>query len=304
MRTNPIFLASVALGAAVALALSGCSGSGSQAAGSSGAGSQEAGKGKITFIGVEGDDALLSPTLLWKHVLEEQGYDIEITYIQDAVAYSALANGDADVFTTAWLPVTQGEYYKKYADQIEKLVVWNDEATLTLAVNEDAPIDSLDELSANAAAFDNKIIGIEAGTGLDGVVQSRVIPNYGLEDMEYITSSTTAMLGDLKSKTDAGKNVLVTLWQPHWAYGAYPLKNLKDPKGALGAAEELTTLTRTGFAEEYPEVAGWMKDWKMDTETLSSLQVALFQDNDASKYDERLDKWINEHGDYVKGLTG
>ena len=49
-------------------------------------------------------------------------------------------------------------------------------------------------------------------------MEDDVIPTYGLEDMEFLTSSTAAMLSELKSATDKGENVVVTLWEPHRAY--------------------------------------------------------------------------------------
>ncbi len=57
-------------------------------------------------------------------------------------------------------------------------------------MNEDAPIDSLAELADNAELFDNRLVGIEAGAGLTRITQDEAIPTYGLEDLEYVISST------------------------------------------------------------------------------------------------------------------
>ena len=125
----------------------------------------------------------------------------------------------------AWLPSTHGDYWAEHGDQLEDLGAWYDDAPLTIAVNEDAPIQSLAELADNADQFDNRIVAIEAGSGLNRITQESVIPTYGLEDMDFIESSTPAMLAELQGAIDRGENIVVTLWQP-----ALGLRRLPDPQ--------------------------------------------------------------------------
>ena len=142
---------------------------------------------------------------------------------------------------------------------------------LTLAVNEDAPIDTIAELADNADLFDDRIVGIEPGAGLTAAMEEEVIPTYGLDDMEFLTSSTAAMLSELKSATDQDENIVVTLWEPHRAYAEYPHKNLEDPEGAFGDTESLYSYGSSDFSENSPTAAGWLEDFTMDSETLMSL---------------------------------
>ncbi|MEE6273444.1 glycine betaine ABC transporter substrate-binding protein, partial [Georgenia sp. MJ206] len=194
----------------------------------------------------------IAVSYLWAHILQEQGYEVELETADAGIVFTGLAEGDYDVNFDTWLPLTHGDYLEEFGDRITELGMWLEEAPLTIAVNEDAPIDSLAELAENADLFDNRLIGIESGAGLTGVVQDSVIPAYGLEDMEFLISSTPAMLAELEAATDAGENVVVTLWEPHWAYDAYPIKNLEDPEGALGEADDIYAYGTTGFADEYP----------------------------------------------------
>lgn len=136
------------------------------------------------------------------------------------------------------------------------LGTWNTDATLSIAVNADAPINSLDELAANADLFGNTIVGIEPGAGLTDITANSVIPGYGLEGMTFTTSSTAGMLAELTAATTAGENIAVTLWHPHWAYEAFALKDLADPQGTLGDAEGLHSYSRVGFADDNPIAAG------------------------------------------------
>ncbi|WP_166979908.1 glycine betaine ABC transporter substrate-binding protein [Paramicrobacterium fandaimingii] len=291
-------LAVAAMATAAVLGVTGCSGD----AGGSGGGSED--KGDIT-IGVfngwpEGEAA----SYLWKSILEEKGYNVELEYADAGPVFAGVADGTYDFALDGWLPLTHADYFKKFEGDIVDLGAWNEDAKLTFAVNADAPIDSLEELAANADKFGNKIIGIEAGAGLTKATQDAVIPEYGLEDMEFITSSTPAMLAELKKALDADENIVVTLWRPHWAYDAFDIKDLKDPKKALGETESIHTFTSTSFEEDFSEVNGWLKNFKMDSDLLFSLENVMYNtDEEIKDFTPVVEDWIAENQDYVDGLT-
>jgi glycine betaine/proline transport system substrate-binding protein len=184
-----------------------------------------------------GWDEGIAASYLWQSILEDKGYDVKLTFADVAPVYQGLARGDFDLVLDTWLPTTHADYMERYGDKVDDLGAWNDDARLTVAVNADAPIDSLDQLAAASDQFGGRIVGIEPGSGLMRITGDDVVPGYGLEGMELVESSTPAMLAELKKATDAGQNIAVTLWRPHWAYNAFPVKDLADPKGLLGDAE-------------------------------------------------------------------
>lgn len=257
----------------------------------------------VTIAVFQGWDEGVAASYLWKAVLEEKGYDVELEDADVAPVYEGLSSGDYDLVLDTWLPQTHKTYMDRYGKDVTDLGAWNDDAKLTIAVNEDAPIDSLDELAANADLFDNRLIGIEPGAGLTEATQERVIPGYGLEDMDYLTSSTAAMLSELKSRTDAGENVVVTLWTPHWAYDAFPLKDLADPQGTLGDAESIHSVSSKQFGDKFPTLEGWIKNFTMDSDQLYSLENAMFNENTDDDYEPIVAKWIEDNRDYVDSLT-
>lgn len=285
----------LAMGAAAALALTGCTSD-------DGSGGDADSKGTVT-IGMFNWDEDIAVTNLWKAVLEEQGYDVKIETADPAPVFQGLADGDYDAVLDVWLPLTHASYLERYGDDIVELGAWNDDAKLTIAVNADAPIDSLDELADNADLFNNKLVGIEAGAGLTETTENAVIPGYGLEGLDYIISSTPAMITELDAAMTKGDNIAVTLWKPHWAYNAYDIKDLEDPKGTLGEAESLYSYGSSDFKEKFPEVAQWFTDFKMDSELLHSLENAMFNGYEGSDYGPIVDKWITENQDYVDSLT-
>ena len=262
--------------------------------------------GEITIGVFNGWEEGIAVSELWAYVLEEEGYAVDLQYADPAPVYSGLSTNDYNVTLDAWLPITHADYVDEYADDIVDLGTWNEESSLHFAVNEDAPIDSLDELAENADAFNNQIVGIDPGAGISQITENEVIPTYGLENMEYTTSGTPAMLQELSNATEAGENIVVTLWRPHWAYDAFPIRDLEDPEGSLGDVEYLHSFANAEWAadEANAEVVGWLENFTMDSELLYSLENVMFNENqDVEDYRPIIEEWAAENQEYVDGLT-
>ena len=294
-------LTAIAIAAVSVIGITGCA----STSGSSSAEAVSNGDRANLTIGVfngwpEGEAA----SYLWKSILEKKGYSVELKYADAGPVFVGVSQGAYDLALDGWLPTTHAAYMKKYGDSITDLGAWNSDAKLTVAVNDDAPIDSLDQLAANADLFGNRIVGIEAGAGLTSTVSDKVIPGYGLQNMDFITSSTPAMLAELKSKTSKGENVAVTLWRPQWAYDAFPIKDLLDPKNTLGDAESIHSLASTSFATDYPTLTGWIKKFALPSDLLFSLENDMYNvDGSIDDYTPIVDKWIANNQDFVDALT-
>jgi glycine betaine/proline transport system substrate-binding protein len=297
-------LATLAVGAATVFALAACTPAGSTTStdsSSSSTGSDKTDLKIAVFSGwAEGEAA----SYLWQQVLNDKGYNVTLDAAAAGPVFTGLSQGDYDVTFDVWLPSTHKTYWAKYGAKLEDLGAWYKNAPLTVAVNKNAPIDSLADLAPNADKFDNKIIGIEPGAGLTGVMNDSVIPDYKLSKMQFQTSSTAAMLAALKKASKDGTNIAVTLWRPHWAYSAFPIKDLKDPKGALGKPDHIDTVGRTGFATDYPQVTKWMKNFTFPDAMLADLENAMFNSGaDESAYPKIVKKWMGTHKEFVDGLT-
>ncbi|GAA1426550.1 glycine betaine ABC transporter substrate-binding protein [Agrococcus citreus] len=300
---NKRFIRGTALAAVGALALAGCSAADSEPEAPE-EGTSTTDQMDLTIGVFNGWPEGEAVSYLWEAILEEKGYDVELEYADAGPVFAGIAGGDYDVALDGWLPMTHASYMEEFGDDLVDLGSWNDDAVLTMAVNEDAPITSIAELAEHADEFDNRIVGIEPGAGLTAATQDEVIPTYGLDGMEFITSSTPAMLAELSSALDAGENIAVTLWRPHWAYDEFAIRDLEDPEGTLGAAEGIHTIARTGFETDFPTLTPWLEAFKMDSELLFSLENAMFNsDAEASDYPEIVETWITENQDYVDSLT-
>jgi len=243
---------------------------------------------------VPGWDEGEAVTHLWKVLLDEQGTEVEVTELDAGPLYQGLAQGDLDVFMDAWLPVTHEDYWAEFSDDLEDLGVWYDQATLNLAVPEYVDAESIADLAGSAAEFDNRIVGIDPGAGLMRVTKDEAIPTYGLDDFTLVEGSSIAMLTELQRAIDNEEPIVVTLWHPHWAYTKFPIKDLTDPEGAMGEAEEMHTVARSGFSDECATIAGWFSNMEMDDDSLGSLEQLMFDEFEDGQEEEAVQEWLSD----------
>jgi glycine betaine/proline transport system substrate-binding protein len=262
--------------------------------GQQGGDEQAAGAGGTIQIGMIPWDEDIAVTHLWTHILEEQGYTVETTQLDAAPTFQGLAAGDLDVFLDAWLPSTHEDYWADYGDELEDLGVWYDQGTLNLAVPSYVDAETIGDLAGQAETFDGQIIGIEPGAGLTRVTRDEAMPGYGLEDYTLVEGSTPAMLAELERALEDEERVVVTLWHPHWAYAAYDIKDLEDPEGLMGGAEELHAVARSGFSEDFPEVAEWFGNFELTDEQLAGLEDLMFNTYDSGQEAEAVDEWLQD----------
>ncbi|GAA2807337.1 glycine betaine ABC transporter substrate-binding protein [Saccharopolyspora taberi] len=245
------------------------------AAGCGGREAQTGQEQKRINIGYIAWDEDIAVTNLYKVLLEQRGYHVTTTELEVGPIYAGLAQGNLDLFLDAWLPETHADYWKQYSGQLEDLGIWYDQATLNIAVpNYLVDVNSIADLKGRSGEFGGVITGIDPGAGLSRVTKENAIPRYGL-DYQLQTSSTTAMLASLEKSIKDQKPIVVTLWHPHWAYARYPIKDLQDPMGAMGAAEQIHSVGRPGFAQDFPEVTEMVKKFRLDDRTLASLENAI-----------------------------
>jgi len=282
------------------LTLAACS-SGTKATPASGGGS----KGTITLGFIPSWTDGLSTAYLLKNRLEAMGYTVKLDTLSEAAPlYAGLAKGNVDIYPSAWPEVTHKAYMQKYGSSIEDLDTYYSHAKLTMAVPKYLTnINSIADLKGKSSMFGGKIIGIEPGAGLTKITKEQVMPQYGLTgNYKLVTSSTTAMLTQLKKATNAKKPIVVTLWRPFWANSAFPVKDLKDPKGALGKSEGLHFLAHKGFSAKYPDVAKFISGIKLNDKQYGSLEDMVVNKYGKGKEPQAVSAWLKQNPDVLPAL--
>lgn len=237
-------------------------------------------------------------TQLSKVLLEKEGYTVVLKNADVAPVFAAVAGGDADVFLDTWMPVTHKEYLEKFGAKLEVLGTNFDNARIGFVVPESVNINSIDELNTNAALFNGKIVGIDAGAGIMNKAEE-AIKAYGLK-LELQSASEAAMMATVKKSLDAGTPVIVTGWSPHYMFSNYKLKFLKDPKGIFGDVETIQTVANKDFIRSNPKVTAFFRNFKLNEVQLGSLMGEL-----AGAGDDKaaVEKWLEQNQDLERQLS-
>ncbi len=251
---------------------------------------------EIELAFVEWDTEVASTNVIGK-VLENLGYEVTLTPLDNAVMWQAVASGNADAMVAAWLPETHAPQLEEYGDQMVNLGVNLEGAVLGLVVPEYMDADSIADLSDEA---EKAITGIEPGSGIVTATQTalEVYPN--LSDWEIKTSSSGAMAIELGQAISNEEEIVITGWSPHWMFATYDLKYLEDPEGAFGGAETINTMAREGLEEDMPEAYQVLDQFNWSSEEVESLMLVISEGEDP---EDAAEAWIEENPDRVAEWT-
>ena len=238
-------------------------------------------------------DSEVASTHVIQQVLESEGYNVEITPLDNAIMWESVASGETDAMVSAWIPLTHGDLFEQHQDSLEDLGPNLEGAKIGLTVPEDFPVDSIADLTDEAG---QTITAIEPGAG---VVQAaeRALEDYeNLSDWEVQPSSSGAMATELGSAIDAGEEIVVTGWTPHWKFQSYDLKYLEDPEGTFGDAETINTLAREGLEEDAPRAYEILNNFYWEPEDKEAIMLDIQEGADPT---EAAATWIEENQDKV-----
>ncbi|MFC0270784.1 glycine betaine ABC transporter substrate-binding protein [Metabacillus herbersteinensis] len=263
------------------------------ACGGEGATDGESEKGTLKF-GINNWAENVAVSNMWKVLLEEDGYNVELQELEKAAVWTGIAQGDLDISPEIWLPTTDEPLYEKYKDDIVKKDSWYEGTGLGIAVPsymED--VNTIDDLNSNKDTFGGRIVGIESGSSLM-TLANKAVEEYSIE-LDLVQSSEPAMLSELKKAYEKEEPIAVTLWNPHWVFAEYDMKYLEDTKGTFGEKDDIFYMTRKGFEDDHPEIVKWMDAWEMNDDQLGALMSTI---NESSP-EEGAKKWIDENRELV-----
>lgn len=75
---------------------------------------------EIELVYVTWDSEIASNNVM-KLVLEEAGYDVTITTVEQGVMWASVAEGEADAHIAGWLPDDMQHDYEQFGDQVVDL---------------------------------------------------------------------------------------------------------------------------------------------------------------------------------------
>ncbi len=259
------------------------------------AGSVQAQEQTVNLAYVEWSSEVASTNVM-AAVLEQAGYNVELTSLSAAAMFQALSTGDADAIVAAWLPTTHADYMERIGDKIEDLGPNLDGTKLGLVVPAYTEVDSIDELNDNADIFNSEIIGIDPGAGLMGLAED-VVDTYDL-GLRLRSGSDATMVAALSNAINNEEDIVVTSWTPHWMFARWDLKYLEDPEDVFGGAEQIHTVVRDGLEDDMPEAYAILDAFEWTPEQMG--EVMLMNQEEGSDPYENAKQWVEDNQDVVE----
>jgi glycine betaine/proline transport system substrate-binding protein len=238
---------------------------------------------------------LASITGITKKVLEDAGYTVEVTSFSEwGIAYAALVKGDIQVLASLTDYVAQ-DYWDRNKNRLEKISPVSHGLYQAFAVPTYVTIDSVEQLNEAADKFNNKIIGVEPGSGLMREATDAV-SEYGLK-LQVVEGSTAGMTAALKSAYDRQEWIAVTLWEPSWMVKKFDTKYLQDPKGVFPPPQTYYWIGQEGFSEEYPHAREVMASVYVPIADITAINAEL---SDGKSMEQAVADWIGSHADLIE----
>jgi glycine betaine/proline transport system substrate-binding protein len=241
-------------------------------------------------------DAQFVAHLVKTLVEKKTHHKVDLKKAAIGVQYKSVEKGDLDGMIMSWLPDTHRSYIKKVGNKIHDIGILYGGAKLGWVVPDYVPkskLNSIKDLHKKSvrSKLDGKIQGIDPGAGLMQL-SGKAMKAYDLKKHYRLKkASGSAMTAALKRAEQQHKWIVVTGWTPHWMFGKWKLRFMKDPKGALGKAQHVDFQVRKGFKKDHPRLARVFSRMHLN---LSNLQAAMY---DARKTSEKkaIDKYIKAH---------
>lgn len=249
---------------------------------------------EITLGHTSWDDGLASTHVI-KHVLEDEGYTVELVQLDPAILFSSVATGDVDFSTSPWLPLTHGAYYERYEEDIDLIGPHTEDAVTGLVVP--AYMEDVNSITDLTDQANQEIYGIEPGAGIT-TATDRALETYdNLSGWTHLTSSTGAMLTELEAAYANEEEIVVAGWTPHWKFITYDLKILDDPEGVYGEGETLATIARQGLADDAPELYSTISNFTMGIDAIGQIMLDMSEGMSA---DQAAREWVDNNPDQVQ----
>ena len=299
MRTFPTSLrpfVAVLVLALLGVGLAGCGG------GSSGDEGPSREMQMVTVNWIEG----MAMTYMQEAILEDSlGMDVEVNEVQGGgIAFSSVAQGDADFFNEAWLPTTHQDPWEKNQDNSQKLGYTYRGTSVGIAVPSYVEVDTFPDFADYENELDGTINGIESGAAINDQIRN-TIELYGMSDQFRVqAASGPANWQALGAAIEEEEPIAVAAWKPHWKWNVYDVKYVDGARTGhnvdiWGEPEDIFTIVDDEFIDEFPrEVVCFLKEFEANDQQVGSLMDTFRNRGDASKR-EAAQQWIADNPEHV-----
>lgn len=249
----------------------------------------------VTLATVNWESEIASANVL-AQVLEEAGFNVQLTTVDPAIMFSSVAEGQSDAMVGGWVPTTHQAYAEEYGDTMVDLGANLEGAVSALTVP--TYMEDINSITDLTDENDSTITAIEPGAGVTNSAQNAVEEYDNLSDWDVSVSSTGAMIAELEQAINNEEEIVVIGWKPHWMFMDYDLKMLEDPNNVFGGPEEIHSYVREGFEQDNPEAYKIIDNFYWEVEDMTAVMQDLVADIEP---EEAANNWIETNRETVDG---
>ncbi|SHH87061.1 choline ABC transporter substrate-binding protein [Marivita hallyeonensis] len=244
-------------------------------------------------------------------VLDALGYETDIKVLSVPVTYTALAEGDVDVFLGNWMPTMEADIapYRE-AGTVDTVRANLEGAKYTLAVNKaaaDMGIANFADIATHRDALDAEIYGIEPGNDGNRLIMDMIADNaFDLDGFEVVESSEQGMLAQVARASDRGEPIVFLGWEPHPMNANFELTYLEGGDDWFGpnlGGATVYTNTRAGYVEECTNVGALLNNLEFSLAMENEIMGAILNDGEEPR--DAAIAWLSANPDaYAEWLDG
>jgi glycine betaine/proline transport system substrate-binding protein len=266
----------------------------------------------VTFSDVGWTD-ITATTAATTVILDALGYETDIKVLSVPVTYTALAEGDVDVFLGNWMPTMEADIapYRE-AGTVDTVRANLEGAKYTLATNKagaDLGITSFDSIAEQREALEGEIYGIEPGNDGNRLIMDMIADNaFGLEGFEVVESSEQGMLAQVSRADDRGEPVVFLGWEPHPMNANFDMTYLEGGDDWFGpnlGGATVYTNTTADYAESCPNLGTFLNNLEFTLAMENEIMGAILNDGEEAR--DAAEEWLQANPDayagWLEGVT-
>ncbi|MER5172300.1 choline ABC transporter substrate-binding protein [Thioclava sp. GXIMD2076] len=273
---------------------------------------QAKGCDEVVFSDVGWTD-ITATTAVTTKLLETLGYRTETRVLSVPVTYTALANGDVDVFLGNWMPTMQADIAPYVeAGTVDTVRTNLTGAKYTLATNAAGAalgIKDFSDIAKHADELGNQIYGIEPGNDGNRLIEDMIDANaFNLADFNVVESSEQGMLAQVGRATNRDKPIVFLGWAPHPMNANYTLTYLSGGDDWFGpdyGGAEVRTNTTAGYVDACPNVGKLLQNLEFSLDAENTLMGAILDEGEDPE--DAATDWLEAHQDavapWLEGVT-
>ncbi len=267
---------------------------------------------KVVFSDVGWTD-ITATTAATSVVVQALGYETETKLLSVPVTYTALAEGDVDVFLGNWMPTMEADIapYRE-AGSVETVRTNLEGAKYTLATNEAGAalgIKDFADIAKNADALEGKIYGIEAGNDGNRLILDMIAKDaFGLKGFEVVESSEQGMLAEVARTTGDAEPIIFLGWEPHPMNANFKMTYLTGGDEFFGpnlGGAVVATNVRKGYVAECPNTGKLLENLVFSLAMENEIMGAIL--NDGESPEDAAKAWLKANpdalGPWLDGVT-